>query len=135
MSESHESIRAARAAINEAIARRDAEGIGAFFLPSYCVTTARSMQYAGKEACVRSWATMLARGDDSQHRGVPEDIHVNEDWGMAEEHGRWSGRVWTRTGPLDVEGVYAAKWQMTAEGWRLQAEIFTPLRIETVARK
>jgi len=134
MSESQDAIRAARAAINEAIARRDAEAIGAFFAPRYHVTTARSFQYDGKEACVRGWANMLSRGDESTHHNVPEEIHVNEGWGMAEEHGRWTGTVVTRTGPLAVEGVYAAKWQQTPEGWLLQAEIFTPLSIETVAR-
>jgi hypothetical protein len=30
---------------------------------------------------------------------------------------------------LDVAGVYAAKWHFTAEGWMLEAEIFTPLTI------
>ena len=54
-------------------------------------------------------------------------IHLNEPWGMAEEHGRWEGTVATKEGPLALAGVYAAKWHDTAEGWRLQAELFTPL--------
>ena len=31
--------------------------------------------------------------------------------------------------PMELAGVYAAKWHYTAEGWFLQAEIFTPLTV------
>ena len=128
MSQSHDAIRAARGAINAAIACRDAEAVGAFFLPSYHVVTARSFQCNGRDASVRSWAENFER---TSHAGTPEEIHVNEEWGMAEEHGRWTATVQTNDGPLEIEGVYAAKWHRAAEGWLLQAEIFTPL---TVAR-
>jgi len=121
-------IRAARAAINDAIARHDAAALGALMLPSYHVVTARSMQRDGKDASVRGWAENFER---TAHAGTPEEIHVNEEWGMAEEHGRWSATVKTNDGPLQIAGVYAAKWHLTADGWMLQAEIFTPL---TVAR-
>jgi ketosteroid isomerase-like protein len=122
-------IRAARALINGAIASRDPEAIGAFFLPSYHVVTARSMQRNGKEDSVRSWAEMFARDRSTTHEGTPDEIYVNEDWGMAEEHGRWTGMLTANDGPIELAGVYAAKWQYTAEGWLLQAEIFTPIII------
>jgi len=134
MSQSHEAIRAARAAINDAIARRDAAAIGAFFLPSYHVITARSMQYASREASARGWAAMFKRDAMAAHTGAADEIQVYEDWGVAAENGRWTATVGTRTGPLSIEGVYAAKWQNTPEGWRLQAEIYTPLRVDSTAR-
>ena len=54
---------------------------------------------------------------------------MNEEWGMAEEHGRWSGTLMANDGPMELAGVYAAKWHHTAQGWLLQAEIFTPLTV------
>ncbi len=129
--DSQQAIRAARAAINEAIDRRDDQGIAAFFLPTYHVVTARSMHRDGKEQSRRSWADMFARDKTARYGRMPDEIYVNEEWGMAEEHGRWSGTIMANDGPLEVAGVYAAKWHNTAEGWLLEAEIFTPL---TVAR-
>ena len=128
--DSEAAIRAAREAINEAIARHDPDAIGAFLLPSYQVVTARSMHRNGKEESVSSWADMFARDRTTTYRRSPEAIYVNEGWGMAEEHGRWTGSLMANDGPLSITGVYAAKWHLTAEGWLLQAEIFTPLTID-----
>lgn len=127
--EASAAIRAARASINEAIARREPEAIGAFFLPSYHVVTARSLQRNGREDSVRSWAETFARDRTVTHEGVADEIHVNEDWGMAEEHGRWTGMLTANDGPIEIAGRYAAKWQNTSDGWMLQAEIFTPITI------
>lgn len=126
-------ILSARAAINEAIARRDPEGIGAFLLPTYHVVTARSMHRHGREESVKSWAWMFERDQAATYGRMPEQIHVNEGWGMAQEHGQWSGTISAREGMLAISGVYAAKWHNTAEGWRLEAEIFTPLRTEPLS--
>ena len=120
--------------MNAAIARRDLDAIAAFFLPSYHVITARNLQRHGPDDSVKSWAEMFARDRDghTRHDPVPDEIQINESWGMAAEHGRWTATVMTNDGPLHVAGVYAAKWQNTSEGWRLQAEIYTPLEIGTV---
>jgi ketosteroid isomerase-like protein len=130
---SEEAIRAARAAMNDAIALRDTAAIAALLLPSYHVVTARSQQRDGRDAAAASWRVMFER--TSSHVATPEAIHVNEMWGMAEEHGRWEGSVATKEGPLELAGVYAAKWHLTAEGWRLQAEIFTPLTVRAAGER
>lgn len=127
--DSRQTIRDARAAINDAIARHDLDAIAAFLLPSYHVVTARSMQRNGRDDSVRSWAVMFERDRSATHGLSPSEIHVNEDWGMAEEHGQWTGTLMTKDGPIELTGVYAAKWHNTADGWLLQAEIFTPLKI------
>lgn len=129
MTDSETAIRAARAAINEAIARRDAEAIGAWLLPDYHVVTARSMQRISREDSVRSWTDMFAKDPTATYDRLPEIIHINDEWGMAQEHGRWSGTLNANDGPLALEGVYAAKWHNTPGGWRLQAEMFTPLKV------
>jgi ketosteroid isomerase-like protein len=128
--DSREAIRAARAAINDALARRDVDAVAAHLLPSYHVVTARSMHRDGREESARSWRVMFERDPTATHAGTPDEIHVNEEWGMAEEHGRWTVTIMTNDGALALAGVYAAKWHYTAEGWLLEAEIFTPLQVE-----
>jgi ketosteroid isomerase-like protein len=128
--DAREAIRGARAAINEAIARHDADAIAAFLLPSYHVVTARSMQRSGRDESVRSWKAMFERDRTATHEGIAGEIHVNEEWGMAQEHGRWTGTLTANDGPIELAGDYAAKWHQTPEGWLLQAEIFTPITIK-----
>jgi ketosteroid isomerase-like protein len=130
VSTAHERIRAARDAINRAIAERDVAGIAAYLLPAYHVVTARSMHRDGGEASARSWADLFARDPSATHSRTPEQIDVNDAWGMAQEHGRWTATISTRDGPLELAGVYAAKWHLAAGEWRLEAEIFTPLIVE-----
>jgi len=127
VSTAHEQILAARDAINRAIADRDAAGIAAYLLPTYHVVTARSMHRDGREASAKSWADLFAHDADATYSRTPEQIHVNDGWGMAQEHGRWTGTVSTKEGPLELGGVYAAKWHLAEGEWRLEAEIFTPL--------
>lgn len=129
MMENEQLIRAARAAINDAIARRDPEGIAAYFLPEYHAVTARSHQPHGKEAAKQSWEGLFARDVHSAHTSTPDEIHVNESWGMAAEQGRWTAKIMARQGPMEVDGVYSAKWHYTRDGWLLQAEIFTPTAV------
>ena len=132
VSATHEQILAARDAINRAIAVRDAATIATYLLPTYDVVTARSMHRYGREASAKSWADMFAHDPNATYSRTAEEIHINEGWGMAQEHGRWTGTVSTKDGVVKVAGVYAAKWHLTEEGWRLEAEIFTPLMIEPV---
>jgi ketosteroid isomerase-like protein len=129
-STTHEQILAAREAINRAIAARDVAGIAAYFLPNYSVVTPRSKHCTGREASANSWADLFARDPIATYSRTPEQIHINDGWGMAQEHGRWTATISAKAGPLELAGVYAAKWQMTDGEWRLEAEIFTPLTIE-----
>jgi len=123
-------ILAAREAINRAIAARDVDGIAAHFLPNYFVVTPRSKHCIGREASTNSWADVFARDPKATYSRTPEQIHVNDGWGMAQEHGRWTATISAKAGLLELAGVYAAKWQMADGEWRLEAEIFTPLTVE-----
>jgi ketosteroid isomerase-like protein len=129
----HEQILAARNAINQAIADRDADRIAAYLLPHYHVVTARSMHRDGRDASVKSWADLFIHDPDATYSRTPETIHINETWGMAQEYGQWTGTVSAKAGMLRLAGVYAAKWHFSEERWRLEAEIFTPLTIEQPA--
>lgn len=129
----HQEILDARGAINRAIDARDADAIAAWLLPTYHVVTARSMHRDGREASAGSWSALFARDAASTHNVTTDELHINEGWGMAQEHGRWNGTITTREGPVRIAGVYAAKWHMTESGWRLEAEIFTPLVFEPLS--
>jgi ketosteroid isomerase-like protein len=130
VSTTHEQILAARDAINRAIAARDVDGIAAYLLPTYHVVTARSMHRDGRDASAKSWGDLFAHDSKAVHSRTPEQIHVNDAWGMAQEHGRWTATVSAKDGPLQLGGVYAAKWHLAEGAWRLEVEIFTPLSVD-----
>jgi ketosteroid isomerase-like protein len=121
-------IRAARAASNVAIARRDVEAIVSFLLPTYHIVTGRGVARGGIEASRRSWRELF-RGDPAvQYVRTPREIRVNEALGLAHEVGEWTGTHTAEGAPVRVSGVYAAQWQRVADGrWLLAAEIFTML--------
>src|SRR5256885_17139533 len=111
--DNREAILAARAAINDAIARRDAEAFALRVTPYYSVVTPRSLQRNGREESERSWADVFQRDDRSTHVSTPEELHINEEWGMAQEHGKWIATISMGDRLLDLNGVYAAKWHLT----------------------
>lgn len=123
----NEQIVAARDAFNRAIADRDVAGIVAWLQPDYHIVTSAGTHRDGLDASAKSWADLFARDRHATYTRTPEEIFVNEDRGMAQEHGRWSGVIMTEDGPATLGGVYAARWQRTEGGWRVEAEIFTAL--------
>lgn len=123
----NEQIVAARDAINRAIAARDVDGIVAWLQPDYDIVTARGAHRRGRDATAKSWADLFANDPIATYTRTPEETFVNEDLGMAQEHGRWTGVITTEEGAVTLGGVYAARWQRTEGGWRLEAEMFTAL--------
>jgi ketosteroid isomerase-like protein len=123
-----QAVRQARAAFNDAIARRDATAMVAFLLPTYHIVTGRSAQKHGVPENLQTWTEMFRADATVTYVRTPVDVEVNEDWGLAHESGRWKGTLTASDGPVVVSGVYAAKWQRTTGGqWLLQSEIFTTL--------
>lgn len=120
-------IIAARNAINQAIADRNPAAIVAWLQPHYHVVTARGVHRTGRDESAKTWTDLFARDPYVTYLRTPDEIHVNDELGMAQEHGRWTGIVSGEQGQERLTGVYAAKWHRTDEGWRLEAEIFTPL--------
>ncbi len=118
--------------MNRAISERDTAAIAEQLLPTYHVVTARSMHRDGREASTKSWADLFARDPNAMHSRSPEEIHINEDWGMAQEHGRWTATISAAQGLIGLTGVYAAKWHLHEGEWRLESEIFTPLTFQPV---
>lgn len=112
-------IRAARAASNEAIARRDPDAIASFLAAQFHVVTARGEHRHGREESRRSWAALFAADPTLRYVRTPTEVRVHETLGVAHEAGEWEGG--------GGRGVYAARWGRAEGEWRIEAEIFTPL--------
>ena len=128
-------VRKAREAFNQAIARKDAAGIGALLAPTYHIVTGRSDQFHGSAEEMKNWADRFRSDPAMTYRRTPREVTVNEAWGLAQEVGDWAGRYTAAGGPAAASGVYAAKWQRAVDGrWLVQAEVFTTLKCEGPAQ-
>ena len=129
-------IRAARERFNIAIEYKDAEAIYELLAPSYHLVTGRSDQFHGAEEERTRWADVFRTDPSAVYLRVPRDVTVNEDWGLAEELGNWTGRYIIDNILVQASGVYSAKWQRTEAGeWIVQAEIFTTLMCDGPCKK
>ena len=124
-----DSVRAARAAFNRAIAAMEIAPIEALVMEDNLLVTGRSAIHVGAESHLTLW-----RGDFASPEGSylyvrsPREVRVSSVFGLAEELGDWVGRPRSDDGSGEASGVYAAKWQRDVDGsWRLQSEVFTTL--------
>jgi len=123
-------IVAARARSNEAIARHDTAGIAREMMPDVTVVSSTSAMGTGVAVNVSRMAAQFARRPDTRWVRTPDTIAVLDAWGVASERGHWVG-TWTEPdGPLVIRGIYAAQWRRQDGTWRIQGELFVPLRCE-----
>ena len=121
-------VRLARTRFNSAIAARDTAAIRALHLPSYHLVNGRSVQTHGSDAVMGQWERAF-KDPTVQYIRTTRSVITNEDWGLAQELGDWTGHTTNADGVAESSGVYVAKWQRTASGqWLLQAEVLTTLR-------
>lgn len=123
-------IVASRARSNAAIARHDTAGIAREMMPDVTVVSSTSSMGAGVAANVSRMAAQFARRSDTRWVRTPDTIAVFDAWGVASERGHWVG-TWTEPdGPLVIRGSYEAQWRRQDGTWRIQGELFVPLRCE-----
>ena len=123
-------IVAARARSNAAIARHDTAGIAREMMPDVTVVSSTSAMGTGVAVNVSRMAAQFARRPDTRWVRTPDIIVVFDAWGVASERGQWIG-TWTEPdGPLVIRGSYAAQWRRQNGTWRIQGELFVPLRCE-----
>ena len=123
-------IVAARARSNAAIARHDTAGIAREMMPDVTVVSSTSVMGTGVAVNVSRMAAQFARRPDTRWVRTPDTIAVFDSWGVASERGHWVG-TWTEPdGPLVIRGSYAAQWRRQDGTWRIQGELFVPLRCE-----
>ena len=123
-------IVAARARSNVAIARHDTAGIAREMMPDVTVLSSTSAMSTGVAANLSRIAAQFARRPDTRWVRTPDTIAVFDAWGVASERGHWVG-TWTEPdGPLVIRGSYEAQWRRLDGTWRIQGELFVPLRCE-----
>lgn len=123
-------IRAARERSNRAIAAHDTAALAAEWMPTIHVTSSNSARIAGRDANVRRFAEQFASRPGVVYRRTPGSVSVYGPWGMASEHGRWTGSWTDRDGPVRLAGSYFAKWRKVGGAWRIEAEIYVPERCD-----
>jgi ketosteroid isomerase-like protein len=128
MTNSDQSIRAARELFNLAIKNKDTGTIKNLLAPTYHIVTGRSAQNHGAMAESIRWAEVFRTDPTAIYRRTPREITINENWGIAEELGNWEGTYTAESLPVQASGIYSAKWQRAENGkWVLQVEVFTTL--------
>lgn len=131
MENSESAIRTARERFNEVILNHDAKSIGSFLAPEYHIVTGRSDQFHGADEESHRWASVFEKDPKVTYRRTPREIRVNENWGLAEELGDWTGSYSAENDMVNASGVYSAKWQRAENGeWLIQVEVFTTLNCD-----
>jgi ketosteroid isomerase-like protein len=127
-SDAVQAIREARARSNAAIARHDTAAIAREWMPDVHVVSSTSTQTAGAAMNARRMAETFARRPDTKWVRTPDRVEVFEAWDVASERGAWVG-TWTEPdGAVRISGTYQAQWRRVDGTWRIQAEVFVPLR-------
>jgi len=57
----------------------------------------------------------------------PERVDVSDRWPLAYESGRWAGHLGRATGPVVIDGRYAAQWVRRDGRWLIRSEVFVAL--------
>ncbi|MDO9439609.1 MAG: DUF4440 domain-containing protein [Beijerinckiaceae bacterium] len=121
-----EHIRAARAASNAAILRKDVDAIASFWTDEVHVLGSMSLQLSGVEANRRFYETQFAEHPDTTYTRTPSTVHVMAAWKVALESGEWVATWTAPDGPMRINGSYVAQWLRSEAGWRIQGELYVP---------
>ena len=99
-------------------------------MPDVTVVSSTSAMATGVAANVSRVAAQFARRPDTRWIRTPDTIAVFDTWGVASVRGHWVG-TWTEPdGPVVIRGSYEAQGRRQDGTWRIQAELFVPLRCE-----
>ena len=114
-------IRRLREASNAGIAAHDPVAATRSMAPEVRVIASGGGLIDGAETMRSAFARTFADASFVTYRRTPRRIRVAG--AVAAERGEWSGRWRDR----QVTGEYLARWQRTAAGWRIVAEMYVPL--------
>jgi ketosteroid isomerase-like protein len=127
VTEDESAIRNVREQSNLAIAAHDTATMAKTLTDDFHIVTSRNFESGKSENLVSLGEDMTAK-PDLVYRRTPDEIHVYPQWKMAGEYGTWRGS-WTEPNgdKIELTGTYYAKWHKLSDGWKIRAEIFTPL--------
>jgi ketosteroid isomerase-like protein len=118
-----ELIRNARQYSNEAIAKRDIEGISKFWLDDFLIVRGGGVIVIGKEASKADWIKGFKETPQVYYERIPSEIIISKNNpDLAWESGNWKGFNTYSKG-----GRYSAQWKKKEGEWKLQAELFVAL--------
>ena len=123
-------ITAARARSNAAIAAHDTAAIAYEWMPDVHVVASTGSQTAGAPANTAAMQAAFTRRPDTKWVRSPLNIQVFDAWQVASEEGKWVGTWTDPDGPVRISGTYLAQWRQVDGRWRIQAELFVPVRCE-----
>lgn len=124
-------LAARRAAFNEALAKKNIDGVRDALAPGVVlVTGSGSMAIVGSAAQEALWSDTFKSGENRLYVRTPECVTVSEILPIAHENGQWRGEWRERqadgsSGPASAHGVYSAKWRKIDGAWKIEAEVFT----------
>lgn len=124
-------IRARRAAFNDAIARNDSEAIREFLdEPFHLAAGDGDLLEGDMDYHVGGWAEHFAAFDEIRYVRSTESIRLSRYLPRAWETGSWRG--YARRDGLTIErsGRYSAAWNKTDGVWKLAAELYVTLDCE-----
>ena len=118
-----ELIRKTRQTSNEAIAKRDVDGIAKFWVDDYVVIRGSGVVARGKEPNKTEWKRIFTETPQTYFERLPSEIIVSKNNpNLAWETGEWKGFNTYSKG-----GRYSAQWKKKDGEWKLQAELFVAL--------
>jgi ketosteroid isomerase-like protein len=121
-----QSIRAARARSNAAIAAHDPPAIAQAWMEDVHVTSSTSAQTAGRAANRDRMAEQFKRRPDTVYVRTPLTIDVYAPWAVASERGEWTGRWTEPDGSMEIGGTYLVQWRKIDGAWLIQSELYVP---------
>jgi ketosteroid isomerase-like protein len=117
-------VRAARAAQNTALARRDFDRAATFWTDDIVIRSGLGRVIQSKTAYKNAFAS---DSDLVYNRETDRvDVSNNEKWPLAFESGIWTARV-NGSGPPILRGRYAAQWIKRNGKWLIRSEVFVAL--------
>lgn len=104
-------IREARQASNQAIARRDVEGISRFWLDDFVIVRGSGSIEIGKALSTASWKKLVEETPQTYFERIPSEVIISKvNPEMAWESGTWKGFNTYSSG-----GRYSAMWKKRTE--------------------
>ncbi len=125
-----ETIKAVRAASNQAIVGQDADAIVSFFDEVYVITTGAGVIESGRDAQVDSWREHFDQFPDVVYVRSPTEVTLSEAGSRAIEIGAWVGTRTAEGGPQKKGGRYTAYWRNAEGNWKIRSELFVTLYCE-----
>ena len=125
-----QSIRAARAAQNRAIARLDTAAIASFWTEDVEIRRGLGALVTGREAYKQLFnpdTGAVARGEELIYQREPAGVEVSAQWPLAYEQGTWAGHLGRADGPVVIGGRYSAQWVKRNGRWLIRGEVYVAL--------